>query len=619
MKTNGLFLFSILVSFFSIDADARGQFSTTRQCPNGQWIDKGIACPAIQPAPQAPPPPPSAQAATRATSPGAASKAKAKNPPSEYTEDEANYDSVRESMRGRKESVDEQLPSEPGAKAPPSGDPDRVYLMERERTRQQFGDDGIPGVQDRDTSASDKCDCPEGTRCEAAQADNDSRYANQPVEVVKQFQDPSNKLFRVFCLRDKEPQAGNSQSAKTPDGSALMSCETEYQQLRDICLAKAKEAEGGCAEDNEAIQAAMDATKAIGIGSVAMNKACSKLAEISKMTNTALTGWQSVCAYQQRGCEQSCVQAEARFKACESMISPPLFSQVIEIGRQEDMPRIKEIMRTCASYKKRINEAAQHAATALVQLQASNKCQEDTKDKLTTNELDACKKDPTSPACSDQQKCSNADFAAKNPVCMCVNNPTSKDCLAINGGNPGSRNVAGLNPVGAVGKGNEPNGGDIQLPAPGGDPFGSSAFAGGNGGDAPNLGGQKGNAGLGGGGGNHGGGGPSSGGGGPGGNSGDPSDRTKVNSGFLGGNQALGGGVFGSRPGSGPGGGGRFGNGPSSSKLGAGAPFDPKRYLAGMNGKPGEYVSGPNASIFKIVKTRIEANRPSLLDPDFKK
>jgi hypothetical protein len=394
--------------------------------------------------------------------------------------------------------------------------------------------------------------------------------------------------------------------AKVADGG---SCEQRFNEARDACFKQADKASTDCDQENQGIQNAMDATKAVGAGAaVSLQIACSKLGEISKIANASLTGWQTFCAFSQSGCETACSDAKIMYN------DPNCIPQANKRSYTNDITTVQQNVTVCMGYKKRISEAAQHATVALAQLQSAKKCEADTS-ALTTANVDECKKNPNNPLCTDSQKCSNEAFAAANKVCQCINNPNSKDCIA-NNGLAGSRGVAGAT-IPGVGSGKDKDPGAAFIPPASGSGPDAFATALQNGAvkNEQNLGGSKGSANLGS---NAGGGsgGAGSGAAGAAGAAGD--DKLKINSGFYGGG-ASGGGYLG-KAGGGYGSGRPSTGGVNYNKLGAGgAQFDPRRYIAGLNGKTGEYINGPNMDIFRIVKNRIESKKPTMLDPDYKK
>lgn len=389
-------------------------------------------------------------------------------------------------------------------------------------------------------------------------------------------------------------------------------CETMFNQVKQACYVQAEKASTDCSQENDGIQAAMDATKAVGAGSaVSIQMACSKLGEVSKIANASLTGWQSFCAFTQSNCETECSRAKSLYEqqGCISEASKPRY--------EAEYKTLRDNVAVCISYKKRIAEAAQHATAALMQLQAAKKCEQDASNGLTTANVDECKKNPNNPLCTDAQRCSNAEFAASNAVCKCLNNPNTKECVAATGA-AGSRGVAGggLTIPGSGGSNTDPAAAFIPPSTSTENPFATDLRNGAKTNEL-NLGGAKGNAGLGGssGGGGGGMGSNSYGGGAPG----SEGDRSKINSGFYGGANGATGGYFGKTTGAGGVGSRVSAGGVNYNKMAGGAQFDPRRYIAGMNGKGGEYINGPNIDIFKIVKNRIEAKKPTMLDPDFKK
>ncbi len=413
----------------------------------------------------------------------------------------------------------------------------------------------------------------------------------------------------MICVIDNGQltECRGEDAAKVAEGG---SCEQRFNEARDTCFKQADKASTDCDQENQGIQDAMNATKAVGAGSaVSVQIACSKLGEISKIANASLGAWKTFCAFSQSGCETACSDAKVMYN------DPQCIPEANKKSYANDMTTIQKNVNSCMAYKKDISEAAQHATAALVQMQAAKKCETDTSS-ITTANVDECKKNPNNPLCTDAQKCSNATFAASNKVCQCINNPNSKDCIA-NNGLAGSRGVSGAT-IPGVGSGKEADPGAAFVPPTSGS--GTDAFANalqsGAVKNEQNLGGAKGNAGLGGNtGGPGGGGGLGSGAGGAAGPAGD--DKLKINSGFYGG--ATSGGYLG-KPGGAFGSGRLSAGGVNYNKLGAGgAQFDPRRYIAGLNGKTGEYINGPNMDIFRIVKNRIESKKPTMLDPDYKK
>tara|TARA_B110001454_G_scaffold219200_1_gene251840 strand:+ start:65674 stop:67542 length:1869 start_codon:yes stop_codon:yes gene_type:complete len=426
------------------------------------------------------------------------------------------------------------------------------------------------------------------------------------VNVTKTITDDQGKNIPMtqFCSKD-------SGGKSVADDNA---CEQRFNAARDMCFTQSNKAGTDCDQENEGIQAAMQATKAVGAGSaVNVQLACSKLGEISKIANASLGSWQTYCAVSQSGCESSCTEAKSMYYSSTCIPQPNRASYT------SDIKAIEEHISACVAYKKRISEAAQHATAALAQLQASKQCEQDTS-ALTTASLNECKNNPNNPLCTDAQKCSNAEFAATNKVCTCINNPSSKDCIASTSA-AGNRGVAGSTIPGVGGSTKGVDGGTSLIGTGGTGAAGPDAFADslqkGATKNEQNLGGSKGSANLGGGSGPGGGGGlgmnaaGAAGGGGP-------EDKSKINSGFYG-SATAGGGYFGKTGGVG----GSYrpnAGGVNYNKLGAGgAQFDPRRYIAGLNGKAGEYINGPNMDIFRIVKNRIESKKPTMLDPDYKK
>jgi hypothetical protein len=394
--------------------------------------------------------------------------------------------------------------------------------------------------------------------------------------------------------------------SNTASASESGSCIQLFGESLEKCNTEASSAETSCNDENESMKAATNSAKVVGAGSaVSVQMACSKLGEVAKLANGALVGWQSYCAANQGGCENSCREAKRILES--ECIQEPDKSKLIS----SYLNSIKTNIQQCESYKVKIQEAAQHAAAALAQMKAAQQCKEDSSSTLQTNNLDQCKTNPNSPLCTDMQKCSNATFAAQNPVCTCVANPTSPSCLQAAasyqaGGLSSGANIAGTKNGKETGlNGLDPNANAADATNPlaglGNAPSGDGQSVGGRQGDASSAGRANSNGGGGGvGGGNYGAGG-----------GGAEKDHLKVNSGTLGG-APMGSGFFGKTNG---GSGGSYGQLPNNGRRDI-AKFDPRKYITGQGGK-GEYINGANENIFKIVKMRYEDKKTTLLPENF--
>lgn len=405
--------------------------------------------------------------------------------------------------------------------------------------------------------------------------------------------------------KDEIDQTEAEKQSPEKPSPAAMQCASELDKYHKDCLREADEAMTSCNDENEAMQAAANAAKTIGAGSVmSIQVACSKINDISKLANEAFAGWKSLCSANQGGCQTNCGKAK------EIILSDCLTEDLKETYKQNYLPAINKNIVQCESYKQKLFEAAQHAVAAIAQTKASEQCKKDTTADLNkTINLDQCKINPNTPMCMDMQKCSNPTFAAQNPVCYCVSNPTSPTCLQVNGnfGNkglsmgatiPGVKNEKGENLPGM-----NPNGNAEANPFPGfnnGGGHSDGASVGGRQGDAGSAGSGKMGAdnGAGNGKGGYG--------------SGNEKDGIKVNSGTYGGG---GSGYFG--PNYGGAGGGALGgaNNPTGARRDI-AKFDPRKYIVGQGGQ-GEYLNGPNGNIFKIMKLRYEENRSTFLPETF--
>lgn len=392
----------------------------------------------------------------------------------------------------------------------------------------------------------------------------------------------------------------SSTSASTTQNTE---CERAFNDQWAKCTQESDSAMTSCNDNNEEMQAAENTAKLIGVGSVtSMQVACSKIGELSKFANGALSGWKTLCSTNQGGCTESCTEAKRIINEC-------MQDQVKIDYTNGYVPLLNQKINTCESYKEKIAQAAQHAAAALAQLKASEQCKNDTSS-LVNSAVDQCKANPNSPLCKDLQKCSDANFAAQNPVCACASNPTSSSCLQASAnygsgtsstgatlpGVNGGKDTSGLPGINSAANGDGQN---LNGLGTNGAPATDGHGVGGRQGDASSAGNLKNNA-AGGpnGSGNHYG-------------AGSGKDPLKVNSGTLGGIPG-GPGYFGRNPTSN----GYTGNNAINGSKGTLGKFDPRKYITGLGGQR-EYINGANQNIFMIVKMRYEDKKTSLLPETF--
>jgi uncharacterized protein YbjQ (UPF0145 family) len=458
-----------------------------------------------------------------------------------------------------------------------------------DQANQKRGNDKDQDIKDNKTQASeDNGDKPQ----EGIDMDCGEREMVCPEDMTPCFCRPNN-------------DSNNESPTEEKANPAAAQCMSEFGRLVQECNKEADNAMTSCNDENEAMQAAANAAKSIGAGAVvSIQVACSKINDISKLANEAFAGWQSLCSANQGGCQENCK------KAREILNSDCMDSATKEEMRSEHQSKINKNIVQCESYKQKLFDAAQHAVAAIAQTKASEQCKKDTSADLNKNAiLDQCKINPNTPMCTDMQKCSNPAFAAQNPVCSCVSNPTSPACLQANAsyGNkglsmgatiPGVKNDKGENLPGM-----NPNGNAEANPFPGFNNGGGQS-------DGASVGGRQGDAGSAGSGKMGADNGAGNGKGGYG--SGNEKDGIKVNSGTYGGG---GSGYFG--PNYGGAGGGALGgaNNPTGARRDI-AKFDPRKYIVGQGGQ-GEYLNGPNGNIFKIMKLRYEENRSTFLPETF--
>lgn len=388
----------------------------------------------------------------------------------------------------------------------------------------------------------------------------------------------------------------NTSAKCTEKRNQSYDCIEQFNKMNEKCVSEAGNAITSCNDNNEEMQMAEKTAKMIGAGSTtSMQLACSKIGELSKFANGAFSGWKTLCSANQTGCSESCTEAK-RLLDIECIEEAPK-----EVLRSTYYNQINENINQCESYKQKISEAIQHAAAALAQLKASEQCKEDTSS-LSNNVVDQCKLNLNSPLCTDLQKCSNANFAAQNPICACAANPTSPSCLQSSA-KYGTGTTNGATLSGVSGGKNA-----FGFPEANAEAAKSSIPNASNGSDGQSVGGRQGDASSAGNAGN---------GSGRNGNVSNPaagnghekSFSSKVNSGnysgvpgaaFLGSKTTFAGDKAGSLK----------VNGRSFSK------FDPRKYITGFGGK-GEYINGANENIFKIIKVRYEDVRTSLLPENY--
>lgn len=407
---------------------------------------------------------------------------------------------------------------------------------------------------------------------------------------------------------------GNNNQA----GSMSPNCDQQYEALKSKCDEEVKGAATSCDQDNETMKEASTVINVVGAGSLASLKlACSKIGKISMIANGALATWQGACGVAQGSCSTSCSQALDYLKDNNSLgciLEPSTKMQY----RTEQLSIVKSNHRICEGYKQRIADAAKSSLAAIAQAQTAKKMCDDVND---GKELDECKKNPKSPLCVDTQKCSNPDYAASNVVCKCLANPTAKECQTLSSNSTSKPNTSSGLPNG--GSGANGAGGGVTIPDKGLNENSNPSPFGGNGGpnqvSLPDLGGQKGNAGIGGG---AGAGSGANGNGGPkglnmGSGAADAKDNTKINSGYYGGGGSMNSGFYGGGSGNQNNYGSNSGPGRQPSSP-ASKPFNPSKYLVGLDGKSRTPVNSSTIDIFKIVSERIDGKKPTLLDPQFR-
>lgn len=430
---------------------------------------------------------------------------------------------------------------------------------------------------------------------------NSNGNDSQSVSERERCEADSSKSW--ICPEEGEGACSCQNKLNDVSSTQNANCESEFNNQWARCTQESESAMTSCNDNNEEMQAAENTAKLIGAGSVtSMQIACSKIGELSKLANGALSGWKALCSTNQGGCTESCTEAKRIINECmQGQTRTDYSNGYIHLLNQK--------INTCESYKTKIAQATQHAAAALAQLKASEQCKNDTSS-LVNNAVDQCKANPNSPLCKDLQKCSDANFAAQNPVCACASNPTSPSCLQASAnygsgakstgatlpGVNGGKDTSGLPGLNGAGNGDGQNITGLGTNA---SPATDGHGVGGRQGDASSAGNLKNNAA----------GGPNAGGNHYG--AGGGKDPLKVNSGTLGGIPG-GPGYFGRSPTSG----GGYGANAINGNKGTLGKFDPRKYITGLGGK-GEYINGANQNIFMIVKMRYEDKKTSLLPETF--
>lgn len=580
----GVFIFSTFFVFFAEARRPSCDFPNyLHQCPTGEVCssNKNYRCPSTVTST-----PPAAQSTVSATSPSVTPTSKT------TTTKKTPKSTSKPSAVSKSESASSSTESSPQASCPQGTYPGRQNIL----------------------SKASSCEpCPPNTTIAGYCGLDDSPSETSPTSQCAEkggvwLADQNRCLNRDSCQSGEvwNEEVRDCVPSNTASASESDSCVQLFVQNNEKCVAEASSAETSCNDENETMKAATNSAKVVGAGSaVSVQMACSKLGEVAKLANGALVGWQSYCATNQGGCEDSCREAKRILES--GCIQEPQLSTF----RSSYLGTIRNNIAQCESYKDKITEAAQHAAAALAQMKAAKQCEDDTSSTLQTNNLDQCKTNPNSPLCADMQKCSNATFAAQNPVCTCVANPTSPSCLQAAasyqaGGLSSGSNIAGTKNGKETGlNGLDPNANATDASNPlaglGNAPSGDGQSVGGRQGDASSAGRA-----------NNGGGGGGAGGGNYGANGGGAEkDNLKVNSGTLGGG-TMGAGFFGKTNG---GSGGSYGQMPNNGRRDI-AKFDPRKYITGQGGK-GEYINGANENIFKIVKMRYEDKKTTLLPETF--
>jgi hypothetical protein len=358
--------------------------------------------------------------------------------------------------------------------------------------------------------------------------------------------------------------------------------------------------------------------------------ACSGMGQVAFALSAASGAFKGYCSKDFFKCQGECSseledlddrieKAETAMRQLKTRIAAQDITAIAANKQiEEDLESLKQVRKyvqwennKCQALSSTVAGAAEAGLSAFGMNSAMASCQKATG-------LD-CKASPNNPVCLmlGQSSGAFADCSTaagqSNPVCICQRNPAAPQCAG--GAGSGSFNSG----IGAGG-GTAADGGNLALA-----PFGGPGGLGGDtgmfptGGEMPGEpgggvgasltkgGSARGNAQESGGGNNGRGGAP--GGGGPGGSG----INTKIIGGYgvgSGGGGSGGGGYYGSRNSDSGGYGGRAGV-PNLRQFLPGGKMDPARAIAGETGPDG--ITGPNTDIWKKVKTRYYAKKPSLL------
>jgi hypothetical protein len=408
------------------------------------------------------------------------------------------------------------------------------------------------------------------------------------------------------CDCKQEPEAD-----KTNGASTGQSCNSaEVNQLYSQCSADVTAAISSCDNDQDSgIQAAKSQLSdfAVSIGSqVAVNKACSGIAKYVGVLNGAVAAFVVYCTNSRDTCMRSCGAAASKVESPNPVCYP--------LGEADaNYIAVKKKIDTQLEKCNALSVKAQQATTAVSNIantvRGAQNCS-----KATETTADYCSKNPGTPGCTAAaQECADPAVAASNPICFCnqpgaASNPKCTGVARVGTNEMGTSTITSTSAAS----------GAMPTFTAGREEWKPSTDGKGKSGAGEDPGGKKGGRALEAGSGGSGGGADPSGGAagaGPGG--------PQVNNGFRGGGGggggswttgSGGGGGSGGYAGQGSGSGGANG-GPDLRQFLPGGKYDPgARGVGGVTGLSGpDGITGPHDNIFRKIKNRYQAQRPTFL------
>lgn len=266
--------------------------------------------------------------------------------------------------------------------------------------------------------------------------------ANDPVEnkgkcgrcLESILSDVANSNLTKFqtCMSQPEENSANNSGDLQGDEKIVQltpaECKYELDKSVQTCKGKVKvSSEKQCdPKTNTGIKNTMSLISQMGTGLAAMKasdlkQACATKAKIDVLTNSAVSGFNSICAWSIASCRSNCddLFAEDKFKDC---------------GKEEIESAKEDALQAC-EVNQSGEEAMKSGAMALRSGLDLKQCEV-----LFGNSADLaarCQADPSAPGCSGggPTNCYQSG-SDTNPVCACLGNPNSPSCQTFTGAGP---------------------------------------------------------------------------------------------------------------------------------------------------------------------------------------